>query len=189
MRYMKIHSTKKVERKMTAGKTKKKSTYPWWKELLLLLGKLAGIGIFFLFLFTIILGILRVADEDMLPSVKEGDLAIYNRLDKDYVFGDCIALEYEGKLQVRRVAAVGGDTVDITEDGLEVNGYLQQENLIYEETQRYADGIDFPVQINDDEIFVLGDARENATDSRIYGVVNTKDTKGKIMLIIRKRNF
>ena len=79
--------------------------------------------------------------------------------------------------------------MDITEDGLEVNGYLQQENLIYEETQRYADGIDFPVQINDDEIFVLGDARENATDSRIYGVVNTKDTKGKIMLIIRKRNF
>ena len=90
---------------------------------------------------------------------------------------------------VRRVVAVEGDTVDITEDGLEVNGYLQQENLIYEKTRRYEEGIDFPVTLKANEVFVLGDARENATDSRVYGVVNIEETKGKVMLIIRKRGF
>ena len=173
-------------RKQTVQREKE---FSWWREFGLLLGKIVGIGIFFLILVTFFLGILRVDDEDMLPSVKEGDLAVYNRLDKDYQFWDCIVLEQEGKSMVRRVVAVEGDTVDITEDGLELNGYLQQENLIYEKTRRYEEGIDFPVTLKANEVFVLGDARENATDSRVYGVVNIEETKGKVMLIIRKRGF
>lgn len=73
--------------------------------------------------------------------------------------------------------------------GLLVNGSPQQEPGIYEETKRYAEGMDFPVTLRDEEIFVLGDAREDATDSRVYGIVQADDTLGKVMLVIRRREF
>ncbi|MDR2610903.1 MAG: S26 family signal peptidase, partial [Clostridiales Family XIII bacterium] len=82
-----------------------------------------------------------------------------------------------------------GDTVDITEEGLVINGALQPERTIYEETRRYADGAPLPVTLGDDTVFVLGDARENATDSRVYGAIDTDDTLGTAIAIIRRRNM
>ena len=68
----------------------------------------------------------------MYPNIKDGDLVVYYRLDKNYTARDLTVLDYQGSRQVRRVIAVAGDTVDITEDGLLVNGSPQQEPGIYE---------------------------------------------------------
>jgi signal peptidase I len=87
-----------------------------------------------------------------------------------------------------RVVAVAGDQVDIREDGLYVNGYLQYEENIYEKTTRYEEGVDFPLTVGEGEVFVLGDSRENSTDSRIFGPVSVADTYGKTIMIIRRRN-
>jgi len=85
--------------------------------------------------------------------------------------------------------AVAGDTVDITEDGLLINGSLVQEQNIFGETLHYEDGISLPITIEDGQVFVLGDRRGNSVDSRLYGPVNIKDTLGKVMTIIRRRNI
>ena len=110
-------------------------------------------------------------------------------MDKEYVKSDVLALEYEGETQARRVIAVAGDEVDITEDGLFINGSLQQEHEIYEETVRYDTDIEFPLMVGEGQVFVLGDGRENAADSRVYGCVNVEDTMGKLMMIIRHRGI
>ena len=75
-------------------------------------------------------------------------------------------------MQARRVLAAAGDEVDITEEGLFINGSLQQEHDIYEETIRYVTGIEFPLMVGEGQVFVLGDGRENAIDSRVYGCIN-----------------
>jgi signal peptidase I len=134
-------------------------------------------------------GLHRNADADMKPAVKDGDLVLFCRFDKDYAAGDLLLLNFLGETQVRRVAAREGDTVDITENGLILNGALQGEQDIYEKTRRYAEGTNLPVTLGKGEIFVLGDARENATDSRVYGPVNTKDTLGAVIAVIRRRNL
>jgi len=90
---------------------------------------------------------------------------------------------------VRRVVAQAGDVVDITADGLTVNGALQQEPDIYEPTLRYQTGTQLPVTLGPGQVFVLGDARDNATDSRVYGPVDTKDTLGKVIAIIKWRDL
>lgn len=162
---------------------------PLWKDILYLVGKIAGILLCFVLLSLFVFGIYRNRDADMYPAVKDGDLVIYYRLDKNYIASDCIVLTYDGRPQVRRVVAVEGDTVDITEQGLVINGLVQWENYVYEETQRYAEGVDFPITLQAGEVFVLGDARAGATDSRIYGAVNAADTKGKVMLFLRRRDF
>ena len=94
-----------------------------------------------------------------------------------------------GDFTRRRGIAPGGGTVEITGDGLFVKGGLQYEPGIYESTIRYEDGCDFPVTLQDGEVFVLGDARDNATDSRVYGPVKADDALGKVIMIIRRREF
>jgi signal peptidase I len=79
--------------------------------------------------------------------------------------------------------------VDITEDGLIVNGAIQQETDISGKTERYADGAPLPVTLGPGQVYVLGDNRENATDSRVYGAVNKEDTRGAVIALIRKRNL
>jgi signal peptidase I len=139
--------------------------------------------------FTFFYGLHRNLDPDMVPAVKDGDLVMFYRLDKEYAAGDLLVLSFQGQRQVRRVVAAAGDTVDIISGGLTVNGSLQQELEIYEETQRYEGGIEFPVTLKEGEVFVLGDSRKNATDSRVYGPVNAKDTLGTVITVIRRRNL
>ena len=154
-----------------------------------LLIKIVAIVLAFALIFTFFYGFDRNTDPDMAPMVKDGDVVIFYRLDKDYAVGDLVVLRYKGKLEVRRVVAGAGDTVDITEEGLIVNGALQQEPDIFQKTPRYANSITFPLTVGKGQVFVLGDARENATDSRVYGPVNTKDTLGTTITVIRRRNF
>jgi signal peptidase I len=125
----------------------------------------------------------------MNPSVKDGDLVLFYRLNKKYHAGDLLLLSFQGKSQVRRVIATAGDTVDITGEGLVINGALQQERSIYSPTQRYAEGISFPLTLEEGQVFVLGDARGNAADSRIYGPVNIKDTRGSVIAVLRRRSL
>jgi signal peptidase I len=162
---------------------------PVWRELLSLLVKLAAICAAFALAFTFLYGLHRNPDPDMTPAVKDGDLVLFYRLDKDYAAGELLVLSFRGQKQVRRVVAAAGDTVDITENGLTVNGALQQELNIYEDTQRYEDGTTLPVTLAEGEVFVLGDSRENATDSRVYGPVNVRDTLGTVIAVIRRRNL
>ncbi len=163
--------------------------HPLLRELLALLLKIAGVALAVMLLFTFVYGLHRNLDPAMDPAVKDGDLVIFYRLDKNYVFGDTLLLDFQGKRQVRRVAATAGDTVDITQDGLVINGALQQEPAIYEPTRRYETGVTFPLTVGEGQVFVLGDARENATDSRVYGLVEVRDTLGKVMAILRRRSI
>lgn len=159
------------------------------REFLLLLAKIAVVILAVVLVFTFVYGLHRNRDPAMDPAVKDGDLVIYYRLDKHYVFGDTLMLDYQGSPEVRRVVGTAGDTVDIREDGLYINGARQQESSIHEPTHRYETDVDFPLTLKEGQVFVLGDARENATDSRVYGPVEAKETRGKVISIFRRRNI
>lgn len=159
------------------------------QEMIYLLIKIDCLLLLFGLLAIFVLGLMRYSDAAMEPVVQDGDLILFYRLDKDYVASDVVVLGYEGRLQVQRVVAVAGDTVDIADEGLLINGVLQEEASIYERTIRYSEGIDFPVTLKEGEVFVLGDNRDNSTDSRVYGPVKAADTYGKVMTVIRRRNF
>jgi len=141
-------------------------------------------------LFTFLYGFHLVSEPGMVPALRGGDLVMFNRFDRDYAVGDLLLLDFEGQRQVRRVVARAGDIVDITEDqGLMVNGATVQELEIYYFTHRFEEGVDFPLVVGEHQVFVLGDARTSATDSRIYGAVDVQDTLGKVITIIRRRKF
>jgi len=95
---------------------------PVWRDLVRLLAKIVAVGVVFGLVFSFSHGIARSGDPAMAPTVGGGDLIMFYRLDKSYEAGDLVALRHQGATQVRRVVATAGDVVDITEDGLVVNG-------------------------------------------------------------------
>ncbi|MDR1271709.1 MAG: signal peptidase I [Clostridiales Family XIII bacterium] len=166
-----------------------KAVPPVWRELLALAVKVAVVCAIAALALTFVYGLHRNTGPDMSPAVKDGDLVMYYRIDKDYAAGDLVVLGRRGERQVLRVVAVEGDTVDITKEGLVINGSLQQEPGIFEKTVRYAEGPDFPVTVGEGAVFVLGDSRGNATDSRVYGAVDKSDTQGTAVAVVRRRGL
>ena len=65
----------------------------------------------------------QASGSEMFPAVKDGDLVLGIRLEKDYAKNDVVVYERSGRLRVGRVLARGGDIVTLSESGVvEVNG-------------------------------------------------------------------
>lgn len=159
-------------------------------EIRLFLTRLTAMVLLMWVLFGLIFGIYPMKNEDMMPRISSGDLLLYYRLQQSFVSGDVIVLQKDGKRYVGRVAAHGGDTVEITEDAqLSVNGSTVIENDIYYSTPRYESEIAYPVTLAENEVFVLCDYREGAKDSRYFGPVSKSEIKGKVITIVRRSNL
>lgn len=171
----------------TKKRVKKRTTL--FQEIMYLLIKIAFILVIACALFTFMFGLLRYNSGNMSPAIHSGDLIMFYRLDKSYSVNDLLLVKYEDEYQIQRVVAKAGDVVDITEEGLTINESLQFESNIYTKTTQFEEGITFPITVGEDQVFVLSDDRENATDSRIYGCVSVNDTYGTVMAVIRRRNF
>lgn len=159
------------------------------EEIRTLVLKIVYVLVAFFIVFTFIFGLHRNLSVGMQPSLRDGDLLFYYRLDKNYKANNIVVFEYKDDLIASRVIAVPGDTVNISSKGLEINGHVMYEPEIYSETTQFKDGPTFPLTVEEDTVFVLGDNRKYANDSRIIGLINDKDIKGKVMGVIRRRNL
>jgi len=192
--YEEQHTIKEVEqglgdREIVYVRERPRKPPSLFKDVLNLLAKVLAIAVIIMLLFTFMFGVLQVDDMSMSPAMKDGDLVFFYRLDRNFVATDTVVVRYDGRTQVRRVVAIAGDEVDITPDGLTVNGMLQSEPYVFEETTQFEEGITFPIVVPPGEIFIMGDGRTQSIDSRIYGSVPASDTLGSVMTIVRRRNL
>jgi len=141
-----------------------------------------GIIVLAIVVFSLVLGFTLVRDDGMRPTVKSGSLAVYLRLSRDFRRGDlvCLCLP-NGSTAVRRVVAVAGDSVELRSGITYINGLAERGSYSFTRTDPRPEGISFPVILRQGELFVLGDAREEAYDSRDFGVVKAADLLGKVI--------
>ena len=121
------------------------------------------------------------------PMLKDGDLCLTYKLAK-YALGDEIAYEQDGKIKFGRVVAKEGDIIDISEGTITVNGYGVYEDTVYPTTAEGA-SIAFPYTVSSGTLFVLNDYRDDVNDSRVYGGILEERTKGKVILVLRRRGI
>lgn len=155
----------------------------WAKTLL----EFAGIIVIIFLLFQFVWGLSVVEGNSMYPTLHDGDLVIYYRLEKSLSKGDVVIIDRPNdETFVKRVAAVAGDTVNIEGGQLYVNGKETDSENILGETAAEGDLVEYPVTLDDGEIFVLGDNRVISEDSRMFGPVKTDDVNGRLLWYLGK---
>lgn len=146
------------------------------------------IALVFLILFTKVFLVTRASGSGMFPSVKDGDLILAFRIQKTYAKNDVVIYSSEAGTAIGRIAAMEGDVVTLDESGvLTVNGTVQNGELPY---PTYAGKeLTYPYKVPEGAVFLLGDNRSAARDSRDFGAVPMKNVDGKIITILRRRGL
>ena len=175
---------KQSRKKTVTTVTKKKKLGPLAKLLI----KIAVLTIIVVIVLTWILGLHRMTGNNMFPFVKDGDLCIAYKLD-DYTTGDVVLYRNdEGKMKLGRIVAVGGQSVDFPKDGgYTVDGYQPSDEITYQTFG--ANGVKYPIDVGNDEVFIMNDFRSDTDDSRQFGGVKKSDIDGKLLFLIRRRGF
>ena len=159
------------------------------RELTALLLKCAVVAVLLVILLGYVFGLMRNLSLNMQPAFQDGDLVLYYRIVQSYAADEVVVIHHQDQAMLERVVAVAGDTVDITADGLMINGSVVQEPHASGETTQFTEGVTFPLTVPQGQVFVLGDNREHATDSRIFGCIDIADIDGRVMGLFRRRNF
>ena len=68
-----------------------------------------------------------------------------------------------------------------------VNGTTQGGEILYPTYPK--EGLEYPHRVPEGHVFILGDYRTQARDSRDFGAVPLKDIEGKVITIIRRRGL
>lgn len=85
-----------------------------------------------------------------------------------------------GALVVKRVVALGGDSVGVADGRLVVNGRTVRESYV---DYSRVDGSYFgPVRVPAESVFLLGDNRGDSRDSRDFGPVRAREITGRVVL-------
>ena len=131
--------------------------------------------------FTFFLRIVRVDGDSMDNTLQDGDQLLMLTAVSDYQRGDIVVVDrYTIEPLVKRIIAVGGDTIKIDENGLVyLNGSLLSEPYAAEFTPQK--GCTEAVVVPDGYVFLMGDNRLVSKDSRSeeIGLVLEKDLVGK----------
>lgn len=128
----------------------------------------------------------QVSGDSMMPTLEDGDNLIVDKI--TYRFTDperydIIIFPYqyeEDKYYIKRIVGLPGETVQIIDGVLYINGEDIGENYGAEMMQNAGIAIE-PIVLGENEYFLLGDNRNNSSDSRAVnvGVISGDDIIGR----------
>lgn len=134
---------------------------------------------------TIVMPVLQVNGSSMEPTLNDGNIVLVLKTD-NFETGDICSFYWQNKLLLKRVIGVAGDVINITEDGtVFVNGKELNEPYVSEKSLGECD-IDFPYQVPEGRIFVLGDHRSVSVDSRssTIGCIQSNQIVGRVLFCV-----
>lgn len=147
--------------------------------------------------FTFVFRIVLVQGDSMNNTLTNGDRLVISHLNYTPKRDDIVVVEaktdYFHKTIIKRVIGVGGDTVRLNynDNTITVNGSVVKDDhkkevmldkfQFFDRTYMIEDGV-YEYKVPDGKIFVMGDNRNNSTDSRRLGFIDNDMVLGKVVL-------
>ena len=160
-----------------------------------------------LFIRTFIIQAFKIPSGSMLPTLQIGDHLLVNKFIygvklpfngtllipiKDVARGDVVVFRFPKDRSVdyiKRVVGTPGDTVEIKNKNVFVNGKQIKDPHAHITSAAILDAKASPrdnlgpILVPEDRIFVMGDNRDNSYDSRFWGFVDQRDILGKAFIL------
>ena len=144
-------------------------------------------------IFIFLLRIVTVEGESMNATLDDKDRVIITHLNYTPKRDDVVVANSSvlNKTIIKRVIGVGGDTVkiDYNVNKVFVNGEeISNEHIngtminkgMFDPNYLISDGV-YQYKVPDGKVFVMGDNRNNSTDSRTIGFIDSKDVLGHVI--------
>ena len=165
-----------------SGPSEPPSAGKWFDFVATLAGAIAAVMLILVFLFRVV----TVDGQSMVPTLQDGDRLILTDVTTRYQRADIVVISRANEDPlVKRVIAVGGDTIDLVDGAVYLNGTFLEEPYLDQETWDVSpEPPDFPLTVPNGYVFVMGDNRGNSLDSRSYevGLVDTHRILGKVIV-------
>lgn len=127
--------------------------------------------------------------DSMKPVIDNGEVVLVNRLGYRFFSpsrGDIVVYSQngDGQYSIKRIAGLPGETVQIAEGSLYIDGEKMEEDVFAEDIE-YAGIAAAPVELGEGEYFVIGDNSAASDDSRSpdAGPVRESDIYGKVWFV------
>ncbi len=127
---------------------------------------------------------IRVEGISMEPTLHEGEFVVVNRLAyrwQEPERGDIIVFHFPLNTQrrfIKRIIGLPGDTVVAQDGQISVNGFPLNEPYIADAPRYNGEW-----HVESDELFVLGDNRNNSSDSQNWGTLPFGEIIGKAIVV------
>ncbi|MEI3529692.1 MAG: signal peptidase I [Bacilli bacterium] len=127
---------------------------------------------------------IKVDGTSMTPTLNDGEIMLLNKIDHNYKRFDIIVVKYNDTRLIKRIIGLPGEHIKFIDNKLYVdNKVIEDVDLDVKTADFDLNELNYSV-VPDDCYFVLGDNRNNSTDSRIIGPIEKSNIIGKTNLVL-----
>lgn len=129
---------------------------------------------------TFIITPVRVQGSSMVPTLHNGEVLILKKFDQSYQRFDIVVLNHNSDKLIKRIIGLPGEHVAYQDNKLYINDQKIDEDFLPEDLEfEDFDTILLGNSIIPENTYlVIGDNRNNSTDSRIIGFIDKKNILG-----------
>lgn len=130
-----------------------------------------------------------VSGSSMEPTYHHNDVLLIEKISNSYERFDVVVFKEDKQILIKRVIGVPGDDVFIQDGDVYINGELLDD--VIDEYILDPGIAQNQIILRENEYFVLGDNRNNSSDSRKpeIGTISTNDVFGKVILNITQKKI
>ena len=129
----------------------------------------------------------KVNGDSMINTLKDKDIMILDKISyrfKKIKRFDIVVIKEKDEYLIKRIIGLPGETIEYKNNKLYIDNKYIKENFSHKKTSDFFIKTEDDNTIPKDSYFVLGDNRENSTDSRIIGFIKKENILGKTSLTI-----